>query len=341
MSIVTRYLLFRALGPTLVALLLLCGLIFLLQIMRLGHHVVGGGLGLMFVGRLALCSLPTLVVFALPLALAAGLVHALGRLADTSELLALRLAGVPASRLAVAGVALSAGAALVTLVLSAHVEPAALARLSLLLRQGAAHVLIHGPRPGRFLPLAEGTTLYVERRLPDVDGAASFSGFFLARDRGNFVVLARQATMRLARYETQQGTQQETVVLLLRDGELQEKKKSGLRRVRFSSLRFALDLSPALRRHLGFLSRLAARQDRIIAAPLACLALGLLISALGLGRRGQVKMAGLRLAASGLLAVGLYQAGLWGVEMVWPGPLGAGLLSFAVMVGSLVRLSRT
>lgn len=340
MSIVTRYLLLRALWPTLVALLLLCGLIFLLQIMRLGHHVVGGGLGALFVCRLALYSLPTLVVFALPLALAAGLLHALGRLADTNQLLALRLAGIPPSRLAVAGVMLSAGAALITLALNAHVEPAALARLSHLLRQGVAHVLIHGPRPGRFLPLVEGTTLYVERRLPDRDGAASFSGFMLARDKGKFVILAREASMRLARYETQHGALQETVVLLLRDGELQEKKKGGLRRVRFRSLRFALDLEPALRRHLGFLAQLAARQDRIVAAPLACLALGLLISALGLGRLGQGRMAGLRLAAGGLLAVGLYQAGLWGVEMVWPGPLGAAALSFAVMVGSLVSLTR-
>lgn len=330
-SIVTRHLLLRALGPILVALVFLCGLIFVLQIMRLGHHVVGAGLGAGFVGRLALYSLPTLTVFVLPLALATGLLYALGRLADSSQLLALRLAGASPLRLAAAGGMLSVTAALVTLVTAAYAEPAALARLSLLLRQGAAHVLIHGPRPGRFLPLLEGATLYVERRLPDRMGAAHFTGFLLAREEGSLLVFARQASMRLTRHSA--------VVVDLRDGELQEKKKDGgLRRVRFNSLRFSLDLSPTLRRHLGFLSQLAGRRDRLHAAPLACLALGLLVLALGLGSLGQGKMAGLRLGATGVLAVGLYHGGVWGVEILWPGPLGAALFSSAVVVGSLVSL---
>ena len=333
MSIITRYLLLRALGPILVALLLLCGLVFVLQIMRLGHHVVGAGLGAGFVGRLALYSLPTLVVFALPLALAIGLVYALGRLADSGQLLALRLAGASPLRQAAAGCMLSVTAALVTLIVAVHLEPAALARLGLLLRQGAAHVLIHGPRPGRFLPLLEGTTLYVERRLPHGPGAARFAGFLLSRQEGRFVVLARQASMSLA--------SEQAVVLELSDGEFQQiKKDGGLRRVRFSSLRFALDLSPALRRHLGFLTQLARRQDRLLTAPLACLALGLLLTAVGLGRQGLASMEGLRLAARGVLAVSLYQASLWGVEMVWPGPWGAATLSGVVLAGSLLWLVR-
>ena len=332
MSIVTRYLLWRALGPTLVALLLLCGLIFVLQVMRLGHHVVGGGLGAGFVAWLALYSLPTLLIFALPLSLAAGLVFAMGRLADTGQLLALRLAGASPTRLTAAVAALSVGAALATLLLAAHLEPAALTRLSLLLRRGAAHVLIHGPRPGRFLPLVEGTTLYVERRLPDRDGAARFSGFLLSREEGRFVVLARQASMTLAKNQA--------VVIHLRDGELQHKKARGLRRVRFNTLRFSLDLAPALRRHLGFLTRLAASQDRLLTAPLSCLALGLLLAALCLAGRAPASASGLRLAARGLLAVALYQAAVWGVEAAWPGPAGMALLSAAVMAGSGVVLLR-
>ncbi len=332
-SIFTRYLLLRILPPVLVALLLMCGLVFLLQIMRLGHHVVGAGLGPGFVGRLALYSLPTLLVFALPLALASGLVYALGRLAETNQLLALRLAGASPLGCASAGVMLSTAAALATLALAVYAEPAALANLGLLLRQGAAHVLIHGPRPGRFLPLTEGTTLYVEHKLPDQQGAARFSGFMLSSQQGRRVVFARQASMSLARGQA--------VVLRLRDGEIQQKKKDGgLRRVRFTSLRFSLDLSPALRRHLGFLTRLAARHDRLITAPLACLALGLLICAMALGGRGRSNRAGLRLAAWGILAVGLYHAGLWGLEVVWPGPLGAAVLSSAVVVGSVLRLIR-
>ena len=193
-------------------------------------------------------------------------------------------------------------------------------------------MLIHGPRPGRFLPLVEGTTLYVEGRLPDKGGAARFSGFFLSREAGRVVVLARRASMTLA--------QNQAVVIHLRNGELQHRKARGLRRVHFNSLRFSLDLAPALRRHLGFLTRLAASQDRLITAPLSCLTLGMLLAGLCLGGRAPARTSGLRLAARGLLAVALYQAAFWGVSAAWPGPAGVVLVSALVLAGGALWLWR-
>lgn len=331
MTIVCRYLLLRALGPTLVALLLLMGLVFMLQVMRLGHHVLGAGLGVGFLGRLLLFSLPTLLVFALPLALASGLADALGRLGQTNQLLALRLAGASPLQLAGGGVGLSLLAALALLV-TAQLEPAALSQLSRALRQGASRVLLWGPRPGSFMTLTPGTTLYVQRRLPAPASQARFEGFLLARDGQGSVVLAARATLRLQK-------DGRTMLLQLEQGELQEKNRSGgLRRVRFSSLRWSLDLEPMLRRHLGFLTQLGARPERALLAPLSCLALGLLVTALGLGRFGGGR---LRLAGAALLGVALFQAGSWGAELLLSPVWGSGLLSGGVMVGSLVALYRS
>ena len=93
MRILTRYLLGRMAGPLAAALALLCGLIFALQVLRLGHHILGGGLGAGFGLRLLLYSLPSLAVFCLPLALAAAVLFVMGRMAAAGELEGMALAG--------------------------------------------------------------------------------------------------------------------------------------------------------------------------------------------------------------------------------------------------------
>jgi lipopolysaccharide export system permease protein len=331
LSLLGSYLLRRALGPTLVALALLCGLIFLLQALRLGHHLLGGGgAGLGLLARVSLLSLPTLVVFCLPLSLAAGLLFSLGRLEETGQLLALRAAGASPLRLAAPHALLGLAAALTCLLVAALWEPAALRGLRELLGRRAAEVLVASTRPGRFQRLAGGGTLFVRQRLPAPGPGARFGGFLLARDRPRSTVLvAREATLSHAG--------RTRIRLQLKNGELQLRtRRGGLRTVRFQSLQSQLDLGPALDRHLGFLARMAAERHRALTAPLSCLALALLATAVGLSRRrGRMQRALL-----GLAGVAGYQLSLWGVTLVLPGAAGAVLLAGLVAGGALLLLVR-
>lgn len=329
MTILTRYLLLRAAGPALAAALLLSGLVLVLQVLRLGHHVASGDLGLSFVGRLMLYSLPTLALFTLPLAVAAGLLFALGRLAGSGELQAMRVAGASPLRLARPGLLLGLTAATLALT-AAQLERPALARLDILLRHGAARVLLLGPRPGRFMPLPDQTTLYVQRRLSASADRARFGGFMLSQARQRSVLLAREATVQLM--------PDRSVVLLLSHGELQLRRPDkGLRRVRFGQLRTTLDLEPALRRDLGFVTRMAATgSQRSGSAPLACLAMALLVGCLG-----QLRGSRLRIAGVAVLAVVVYQAVELMVGVVWPGALGSSLVSAGVGLASLSWLLTT
>jgi lipopolysaccharide export LptBFGC system permease protein LptF len=318
-----RYLLGQLLGPLAVALLLLVGVIWLLQALRLGHHLLGAGLDVGLLARILLYSLPALALYALPFALTAAILFGLGRLAESNELLALRLAGASPRQIASPCALLCLGASLGAAAL-AWLEPPTLLRLQRLLAEGATRTLVQGAPLRRFHALGPATTLYAEGR----DASGELRHLLLAESGGERVLLARSARVEL-------DAARLTATLSLREGELQARnERGGLRRIQFQTLRLQLDLWPAIGPHLAFLDqRATARAGRLL-APLSCLALGLLATALAL--RVQRR---LRLALVGLLAATAYQLALWGVQVVWPGALGAGLVAGGVAVGSLVWLT--
>jgi lipopolysaccharide export LptBFGC system permease protein LptF len=321
--LLSRYLLGQLLGPLAVALLLLVGVIWLLQALRLGHHLLGAGLDVGLLARVLLYSLPTLALFALPFALAAAVLFGLGRLAESHQLLALRLAGAAPRQIAGPCALLCLGAALGAVAVAA-LEPPALQRLQRSLAEGATRTLVRGAPLRRFHSLGPATTLYVEER--DADG--QLHNLLLAERGGERVLLARSASVELDRSRP-------AATLSLHEGEVQTRnERGGLRRIQFQTLRLQLDLGPAIGPHLAFVGqRMTARAGRLL-APLSCLALGLLATALAL--RVQQR---LRLALVGLLAATAFQLALWGVGVVWPGALGAGLVAGGVAVASLVWLT--
>jgi len=329
-NILSRYIFIRTSGPLLVILTLLCGTIFALQAIRLGHHVMGAGISGWVVLRMLLYSLPTLLVFSLPLALAAAILFALGRLAESGQILAMRTAGISCLGLARPLAWLVLISALLCWLLVARLEPASMRSLYTLLGRTAARVLVLGAAPGRFHRLVDGATLYVQQRL---QGEGRFAGLLLAAAAPgqralNSVLLAREAQVR------QVGDL--SVLLDLHHGELQQRHPDeGLRRVQFGRLQYTMDLKPALERHLGFLARRAAMGGQHPQeAALACLALGLLAAAIGLGGGGRGRQALL-----GLLGVAAYQAAAWGIGLMESGPLGSVLLAGGVASGALLSLT--
>jgi hypothetical protein len=332
-SVLTRYLLVRMLGPLAAATLLFCGLIWTLQALRLGHHVLGAGLGAGLLLELLVLSLPALLTFALPLAVAFAVLYTLLRLEESNELLAMRSFGASPLQLALPSGLLSLGALVLTGLIAAHLEAPTLLRLEQTLTRGAAQALVRGPRPRRFHRLV-GHTLYVEELRPgdpaDPRRRIQYVNLLLAQQQPPSVLLARSAWVWI------EGPS--VAVLQLEDAELQMlNPRGGLRRIRFGRLEKRIDLGRALRSHLGFLASLAmkARTHRALTAPAACLALGLLATAIGLsgGRR-------LRLAALGLGAVAAFQLGSWSLDLLWPGPWGGLVLSLGVVAGSVGWLTR-
>lgn len=327
----TRYLLLRMLGPLAAASLLFCGLIWTLQALRLGHHVLGAGLGAGLLLELLVLSLPALLTFSLPLAVAFAVLYTLLRLGESNELLAMRSFGASPLQLALPGGMLSLAALVLTWLVAAHLEAPTLLKLEQTLTRGAAQALVMGPRPRQFHRL-EDHTLYVEELRPDPadpQRRIQYVNLLLAQQEPPAVLLARSARVWIEGHSI--------AVLQLEDAELQMlNQHGGLRRVRFGRLKKRIDLGRALRSHLGFLASLAARRHRALTAPAACLALGLLVTVIGLsgGRR-------LRLAGLGLAAVASFQLGSWGLTQLWPGPWGGLALSLLVVAGCVGWLTRS
>lgn len=240
MSLIFRYLLGRLVWPLLLVLTLLCGLLFGTQAMRLGHHLLGQDMGASALVVLLGLSLPTLLVFVAPFALFAALLLTLGALEQRGELAANRLAGA-------SGMHLTAPALLLTLVLTAAtaltglwLEPAAVARLRALALRDAVRVMLLEAPAGQFRQVGHGATLHVAKRLPSPAGQGVFEGFFLSRDQGREILLARGATA--------QGAGHMGVALELRDGEIHQQLASEdgssarIRKIRFARLTTGLDL---------------------------------------------------------------------------------------------------
>jgi lipopolysaccharide export LptBFGC system permease protein LptF len=311
------------LGPLVVALLLFTSTIWSLQILRLGYHLLGDELAVL--ARILCYSLPTLLVFTFPLATASAILFALLRLGASGQLLAMQAAGLSFRRLALPGGVLGLLGALSVHLISAHLEPQALAHLQQSLKQSATRVLVLRAKPGLFVELWDGVTLYVEQRRRLSSTETEFHGFFLAQD--SRVIVAEKARARLV------GDQ--LLELMLSDGEEQSvNRQGGLRRLQYASLRLRLDLAPALRPHLGFLAALAAERTRAMTGPLSCLALSALALALGLSR-----MSRLRLVAVFFIAGAGYLCGLWGIQAVWPGLVGSALWSAGVILVCCARLT--
>lgn len=268
--LLSRYLLRQLIWPTLLSTLLICVMIWGLQALRLGHHLVGSGLGAAGVLELFALSLPTLSIFSLPLGLASGVLLTLTRLAG--ELDAMAAAGASPARLARAPLTLVLGATLLVAGLAATIEGPSAAALHGRLTRAAARGLLGKAEPGRFHTLGELTLLF-ERGETRHDGL-HVEELFIAR--GNDLLLAQRGTLRVLNDPPR-------VELLLRDGELHlAPTGKPYQRLRFSRWSQRLDVPREGDAHFSFVRAASATPTRAASSGLATLALGLLALACGL-----------------------------------------------------------
>ena len=97
--ILDRYILREHVGPFFFAVVALTTILLLNQVLKLMRYIVDKGLEVSVVGELFLLSLPFIVVLTVPMAVLVATVLAFGRLTEDTELVAMKAAGVPLSRL--------------------------------------------------------------------------------------------------------------------------------------------------------------------------------------------------------------------------------------------------
>jgi lipopolysaccharide export LptBFGC system permease protein LptF len=304
LRVLDRYLGVLTLAPLTLSLAVMVGTIWLLQALRLGQVVVGAGA--LATGQILLYSLPSLLVFAFPLALFGAVLFVLARLAGTGQLQAMGGLGLAPWRLTCPLLGLASLAAAATFALASWGEPAALSRLSRLLAQSAARVMVLGAQERQFISLDADHTLFFQHQERRSADQVLFQHAFLASDHPAQQLLARQALVTIG----------PTLRLELRfcDGELQMlNAEGGLRRVRFKELRLTLDQRDLLRPFLHLFQQGDPLRSSAVRA-LSCLTLALWAVVLGLRR---MRRGGLALV--GFFAAAGYQVVLWGAQLMWPG----------------------
>lgn len=298
MSSLTRYIARQVALSTALALLLIGSFIFALQAMRLGHHLVGSGLGASGVVLIVLYTLPTMAVFALPFAAVSAILLVYARLHAGGEIGAMAACGATPRFLARGPALVVASSAVVALVASSLLEGPALERLERLLSSAVSRAAIQRIPAGVFHRLDGQTTLHVGRVQIVPGGSASLSRVFVASQNPDRLLLAASGSIRT------KGQRQ--VLLELRDGEAhQAMGHQGSLRARFQRLLIPLSLGGRFERHFGFLAG-AAAQATPLGVAAACLALGLsTLAIIGWLARPAACLAGT------VALVGVHQAMLW------------------------------
>lgn len=162
MLILHRYLLREAFVASLMTLVVLLGVISALFLAELLAEAAQGQLPGRGVLMLLMLRLPEAIMMIGPLALMTGMLLALGRAHEQSEMTVIRAAGVGFGQCFAALGGLVAGWALALLLVSGWLAPYAVERTGTLMAEAARQAVIGGLQPGRFERLDRGRlTVYV------------------------------------------------------------------------------------------------------------------------------------------------------------------------------------
>lgn len=277
MSQLARYLVRQSLPAVALASILLAGLVMGLQLVRMGQYLLRAQLGWGETASLALCCLPTVVLFVLPLALAAGLLWALLRLGARGELEGMRAAGARPIQLATAPFALILAVGGVGSAVAGVVQPHALAQLRVQLEHLAARAVALDATRGGLVPMGAHAVFRAQHpshRCPP--GATCATGFLAALDAPAELITARRVVAR--------PLDNGRLRLTLFGGELviTPLHAKTVHRLRFGRFAQEIDVRPYLARHFAFLADYA-EAHRAVDAFIACVTLGLAALLIGLG----------------------------------------------------------
>ncbi|HAC59491.1 MAG TPA: LPS export ABC transporter permease LptF [Rhodobiaceae bacterium] len=164
----SRYLFLQTLGPFLVASLVLTGIIWLTQALRMLDVLITQGQTLLTFFELTALALPSTLMIVLPVSLFCAVLYALHKLISDSEIVVMFSAGVSRAHLAMPIAAVAVFTSLIILFFSVYVAPAGLRELRVRLFEIRSDVATAMIREGTFSNPASRLTVYVRER--DSDG---------------------------------------------------------------------------------------------------------------------------------------------------------------------------
>lgn len=183
MLILQRYLLKEGLTASILSLLVFLGVILALFLAELLGDAAQGQLPTASVLALLLLRMPEATLLVGPLALMTGLLLALGRLNEQSEMVVIRAGGAGWARSLAPFLLLASLWSAGLLLIAGWLAPMALERTAGLMADAARHALVAGLQPGQFESLDQGRlTIYVGA-VDRSDG--SLSDVFVQHDDGD------------------------------------------------------------------------------------------------------------------------------------------------------------
>lgn len=163
----SHYLLLQALGPFIVASIVLTGIIWLTQALRMLDVLITQGQTLLTFFELTALALPSTLVIVLPISLFCAMLYTLHKLISDSEIVVMFSAGISRPAIASPFMAIALGTSFLILIFSIYVAPAGLRELKSRLYEIRSDVATAMIREGTFTNPAQGLTVYVRERSSD------------------------------------------------------------------------------------------------------------------------------------------------------------------------------
>ena len=233
----TRYLLSEILPPFLLGLLTFTFILLIARILKLVELIVTRGIPLTQVGRLLALILPTFLELTLPMAFLFAILLGLGRLSGDQELLALKSSGVSPLQILLPLTFVAASVALITLLLTSWVRPAAQVALKNELYDIAKTRIGTALREKVFNDDFPNILIYVEEIIPPGNVAQGILIIDKRETAKDNIILGKVGLI---------NTEEQTHTLSLRlfDGSIYERDRtrSGFSQTNFNIYDFKLDL---------------------------------------------------------------------------------------------------
>jgi lipopolysaccharide export system permease protein len=163
----TRYIFWQSAGPFVISAVVLTGIIWLTQALRMLDLLITQGQSLRTYFELSMLAMPSALNTVLPIALFVALLYTLNKLVADSELIVMFSAGVSRFRIMVPIVILTALIMLIVFALNAYFMPAGMRTLKSRLFEIRGDLATSMVREGAFTNPAMGLTVYVRERTPD------------------------------------------------------------------------------------------------------------------------------------------------------------------------------
>ncbi|HCX69283.1 LPS export ABC transporter permease LptF [Parvibaculum sp.] len=163
----SQYLFLQALGPFIVASIVLTGIIWLTQALRMLDVLITQGQTLVTFFELTALALPSTLVIVLPISLFCAILYTLHKLISDSEIVVMFSAGISRSVIATPFLVIALGTSALILLFSIYVAPAGLRELKSQLYEIRSDVATAMIREGTFANPAQGLTIYVRERASD------------------------------------------------------------------------------------------------------------------------------------------------------------------------------